>query len=63
MGLTRCDALGDCDIRAVDVSVPAAQLSIEAGRSGRWRVRALDAAGYPGEWSDWNDLEYPQREE
>ena len=52
-----CGLMGPCEVRSLDVTRTSAQFSFEDDRSGRWRVRALDAAGFSGEWSTWLDFE------
>ncbi len=52
-----CGFREDCGVTSLDVTKTTARLPLEAGHSGRWRVRALDAAGRPGAWTGWQALE------
>ncbi len=52
-----CGLLGPCEVRTLNVTRTSARFPFEADRSGRWRVRALDAAGFGGVWSTWYDFE------
>jgi hypothetical protein len=56
-----CGPIGACDVQSRDVSDTRAQFAFEAGRSGRWRVRALDAAGFAGAWSEWREFVHSPR--
>ncbi len=35
------------------------EISVECGWEYRWRVRAIDGAGNPGNWSDWFTFNVP----
>lgn len=56
-----CGPIEPCEVSSRDVTGTSVQLPFEGGHSGRWRVRALDAAGAGGEWSDWQSFEHPSR--
>ena len=48
-----CGLMEPCEPRTLDVARASARFPFESDGSGRFRVRALDAAGFPGEWSGW----------
>jgi len=51
-----CGLLAPCDVESLDVSTTSAGFPFAPGSSVTWRVRALDAAGFAGEWSEWTSF-------
>jgi hypothetical protein len=49
-----CGMLGPCEVRTLDVTQASVPIPADARGTGRWRVRALDTAGFGGSWSTWN---------
>jgi hypothetical protein len=49
-----CGLLGPCEALTLDVTQASVAVPAEARGTGRWRLRALDAAGFGGDWSAWH---------
>ena len=54
-----CGMTAPCDVRSIEANGTSLRLPFDAGRSGRWRVRAIDPSGSVGAWSEWQSFSRP----